>query len=412
MKTLIGEFLTFSYHKGINFRVRRTLSSAFLLDGRISAPFFCVFNLKDFGVPNKEVAKFSVSYMQILDENGTVDTKLDPKLSEDQLVTMYRWMKLARQLDERMLKLQRQGRLGTFPPNIGQEAISIPAALLMQEKDWFVGAFRELGGRLVRGEPLTSTLHYYNGWEEGNIMPEGVERIMPTEVIIGTQCQHATGLAFAAQYKGEDSATVCFIGDGGTSEGDFYEALNFASVWKAPVVFICQNNQWAISVPREKQTVTQTIAQKGISAGLPCQQVDGNDPLAVHVAVSEALDRARKGEGPTFIEAITYRLIMHTTADDPTKYRGKEEEELAWSREPLIRFRKYLTNIGHWDDARDEALDAENKAKVEAAVKEFETPHNWAMDEPFNHVYGTEHDEITEQHQDFLENIRKESANG
>ncbi len=235
------------------------------------------FQCEGFGVPKKEVAKFSVSYMQILDENGKVDSKLDPKLSSDQLLNMYRWMKRARQLDERMLKLQRQGRLGTFPPNTGQEAISIPAALLMQEKDWFVGAFRELGGRLVRGEPMTNVLHYYNGFEEGNILPQGVERIMPTEVIIAAQCQHATGLAFAAQYKGEDSATLCFIGDGGTSEGDFYEAMNFAAVWKAPVIFICQNNQWAISVPREKQTVTETIAQKGISAALPSLQVDGNE---------------------------------------------------------------------------------------------------------------------------------------
>jgi TPP-dependent pyruvate/acetoin dehydrogenase alpha subunit len=205
---------------------------------------------------------------------------------------------------------------------------------------------------------------------------------------------------------------LCFIGDGGTSEGDFYEALNFAAVWKAPVVFICQNNQWAISIPRENQTITETIAQKGISAGMPSLQVDGNDPLAVHVAVEEALERARKGEGPTFIEAITYRLIMHTTADDPTKYRGKEEEEIAWGKEPLIRFRKYLTKLGHWDDARDEALVVELKAEVDAAVKEFEDTPDWAMDEPFKHVYGTEHDEIKEQHQDFLANVRKESANG
>ncbi len=363
-------------------------------------------------MPNKEVAKFSVSYMQILDENGKIDTKLDPKLSQEQLINIYRWMKRARRLDERMLKLQRQGRLGTFPPNIGQEAISIPAALLMQEKDWFVGAFRELGGRLVRGEPITNVLHYYNGWEEGNILPEGVERIMPTEVIIGAQCQHATGLAFAAKYKGEDSATLCFLGDGGTSEGDFYEAMNFAAVWQAPVVFICQNNQWAISVPREKQTLTETIAQKGIAAALPSRQVDGNDPLAVHVAVAEALERARKGDGPSFIEAITYRLIMHTTADDPTKYRSKEEEEEALLKEPLVRFRKYLTNLGHWDDTKDEALEMELKNEIEAAVKEFESTPAWPLDEPFKHVYGTEHDEIKEQHQDFLENIRKESANG
>ena len=358
-------------------------------------------------MPKKDIAQFSVSHLQILDENAKVDTKLEPDLSEDDLVTMYRWMKLARELDERMLKLQRQGRLGTFPPNTGQEAISIPAALLMQEKDWFVGAFRELGGRLVRGEPMTAVLHYYNGWEEGNIQPREDMRILPTSVVIGCQIPQAAGLAHASRYKGEDAVTLCFIGDGGTSEGDFYEGLNFAQVWKAPVVYICQNNQWAISVPREVQTASETIAQKGIAAGMPVLQVDGNDPLAVHVAVSEAMERARKGEGPTFIEAVTYRLMMHTTADDPKKYRGEEEELAAWKKEPLLRTRKYLEAKGFWDEAKEEALLAEVKAEVEKAVKEFETPTDWKEDEPFRHVYGTEHDYIKEQHQEFLAELER-----
>jgi pyruvate dehydrogenase E1 component alpha subunit len=361
-------------------------------------------------MPKKEVAKFSISHLQILDEKAKVDTKLEPDLSEDYLVNMYRWMRLARELDERMLKLQRQGRLGTFPPNTGQEAISIPAALAMQDNDWFLGAFRELGGRLVRGEPLTSTLHYYNGWEEGNILPMDNPRMTPTSVVIGCQIVHAAGTAYASRYKGEDAATVCFIGDGGTSEGDFYEGLNFAAVWKAPVVYICQNNQWAISVPREVQTITETIAQKGIAAGMPCLQVDGNDPLAVHVAVTEALERARKGEGPTFIEAVTYRLMMHTTADDPKKYRSEKEEKDAWTREPMIRTKQYLINKGFWDDAKEEALLAEVKAQVEEAVKDFETPQDWKEDEPFRHVYGTEHPYITEQHQEFLREIQAETG--
>jgi len=355
-------------------------------------------------MPNKQIAEFSVSHLQILDENGQVDTKLEPKLADDQLLTMYRWMRLARELDERMLKLQRQGRLGTFPPNTGQEAISIPVALAMQEKDWFVGAFRELGGRLVRGEPLTATLHYYNGWEEGNILPDKDLRILPTSVIIGTQCQHAVGLAYGSRYLGEDSATVCFIGDGGTSEGDFYESLNFAAVWNVPVVFIIQNNQWAISHPRSGQTISETLAQKGVAAGIPCAQVDGNDPLAVHVAVNEALDRARNGDGPTLIEAVTYRLMMHTTADDPKKYRQEAEEKEAWAKEPLLRFRKYLTDKKLWNDEREEGLRSEVKAEVEGAVKEFESPQSFAADAPFLHVYGTEHDEIKEQHQAFLAN--------
>jgi len=360
-------------------------------------------------MPNKQVAKFSVSHLQILDEKGQIDAKLDPGLSEDAMVDMYRWMRLARELDERMLKLQRQGRLGTFPPNTGQEAISIPIALAMQKNDWFVGAFRELGGRLVRGEPLTATLHYYNGWEEGNIQPRDDLRLLPTSVVIGCQIPQAAGIGYASRYQGEDAATVCFIGDGGTSEGDFYEGLNFAAVWKAPVVYVIQNNQWAISIPRTGQTVSETLAQKGIAAGIPSRQVDGNDPLAVHVAVTEGLARARKGDGPTLIEAVTYRLMMHTTADDPTKYRGKAEEDTAWEKEPLKRTRIYMEAKGWWDEAKEEKLQAEVKAEVEAAVKDFETPRDWALDAPFKHVYGTEHPYITEQHQEFLENLRMEA---
>ena len=363
-------------------------------------------------MPRKQIAKFSVQHLQILDENGKLDAKLEPKLSEDQLLEMYRWMRLARGLDERMLKLQRQGRLGTFPPNTGQEAISVPVALAMKKKDWFVGAFRELGGRLVRGEPLTSTLYYYNGWEEGNILPDKELRIIPTSVVIACQIEHAVGLAWASRYKGEDSATVCFIGDGGTSEGDFHEGLNFAAVWKAPVVFIVQNNQWAISIPRESQTSSETIAQKGIAYGIPCLQIDGNDPLAMHVAITEALARARKGEGPTLIEAVTYRLMMHTTADDPKKYRTEEEEKCAWEKEPLIRFNKYLKDKGFWDDAKEEALLGEVKAKVEEAVKEFESPKDWQQDEPFKHVFGTEHPVIAEQHEEFLANVKREADHG
>ncbi len=363
-------------------------------------------------MPNKQVAKFSVSYLQVLDKNGKVDAKLDPKLDDKTLLEMLRWMRLTRELDERMLKLQRQGRLGTFPPNTGQEAISIPIAMAMQKNDWFAGAFRELGGRLVRGEPLANTLYYYNGWEEGNILPSDDLRLLPISVVIGCQITHAAGLAYAAKYKGEDAAAVAFIGDGGTSEGDFHEGLNFAAVWNAPAVFVVQNNQWAISIPRADQTPSVTIAQKAIAYGMPGIQVDGNDPLAVHVAISEALERARNGEGPTLIEAVTYRLMMHTTADDPTKYRGQEEEEAAWLLEPLIRFDKYLRAKGIWDDAKEEKLAAELKAEVEKTIKEFEARDDFKMDAPFDHVYGTEHDEIYEQHQEYLENVKLEGGNG
>lgn len=363
-------------------------------------------------MPKKQIAKFSVPHLQILDEQGEVDAKLEPDLGEERALEMYRWMRLARTLDERMLKLQRQGRLGTFPPCTGHEAVSVPVAMAMKDGDWFAGAFRELGGRLVRGEPLTKTLDYYNGWEEGNVQPSADLRIMPTSVVIGCQIEQAAGLAYAARYKGTDEVVVTFIGDGGTSEGAFHEGLNFAAVWNAPMVTIVQNNQWAISIPRTTQTASETLAQKGIAYGMPVIQVDGNDPLAVWVAVNEAIDRARAGEGPSLIEAVTYRLMMHTTADDPKKYRSEDDEKCAWDREPLIRTRKWLTDKGWWDDAREEALLAECVERVDAAVAEFESPHERTMDEPFRHVFGTEHAVIREQHEDFLANHGKEGGRG
>jgi pyruvate dehydrogenase E1 component alpha subunit len=357
-------------------------------------------------MPRKSVAKFSVDYLQILDANGVVDRKLDPDLEPGRLLEMYRWMRLAREMDERMLKLQRQGRLGTFAPNTGHEAVSVPVAMAMGPKDWFVGAFRELGGRLVRGEPLTSPLHYYNGWEEGNILPDPDLRILPISVVIGCQIPHAVGLAFASRHLKEDAVAVCFIGDGGTSEGDFHEGLNFAAVWKAPVVVIVQNNQWAISIPRTAQTASQTMAQKGVAFGIPCLQVDGNDPLAMWVAINEALDHARSGKGPYLIEAVTYRLMMHTTADDPRKYRDEAEEKCAWEKEPLIRFRAWLGARGLWDDDKEAALAAEMKDQVEQAVRTFETPNDWADDTAFDHVYGTDHPHLHEQRAEFLANLR------
>ena len=203
-------------------------------------------------MPRKNVARFAVERLQILDDEGKLDRKLEPDLDDDRLRALYRAMVLAREADQRMLKLQRQGRLGTFPPCTGQEAVSVGAAFAMGERDWMVPAYRELGGRLARGEPLDLTLTYYNGYEEGSHYP--VERrILPTQVILGSQVPHAVGLAYAMRYQGEeDTAVVCFNGDGATSQGDFHEGLNFAGVWRAPVVFICQNNGWAISIPRSE----------------------------------------------------------------------------------------------------------------------------------------------------------------
>ncbi len=361
-------------------------------------------------MPRKELAQFSVSHLQILDEKGRVDRELEPRLSEDELHTIYRAMVLAREADVRMLKLQRQGRIGTFGPSMGQEASSVGPAFAMTKKDWFLGAFRELGGRLYRGHALDKILHFWNGYEEGSALTaEG--RTLPDSIVVGAQIPQAVGIAYAMQYRGEkDSAAVVFFGDGATSEGDFHEGLNFAAVWQAPVVFVCQNNQWAISIPREKQTRSQTIAQKAIAYEMPGIQVDGNDVLATYAATREALERAHAGGGPTLIEAVTYRMSMHTTADDPTRYRSEDAAEAWKERDPITRFKLYLENKGIWDAAREEALLEEIRAEVAAGVKKFEQESDFAPDTSFDHVFATSYPVLEEQRAAFLAQLKKEAV--
>jgi pyruvate dehydrogenase E1 component alpha subunit len=339
-----------------------------------------------------------------------VDRKLEPKLDDDTLLRLHRAMTYAREGDQRLLKLQRQGRIGTFGPCTGQEASVCGPAFAMNADDWFVGSFRELGGRLARGESLINTFVFHNGLEEGNVQAPGVTRLLPVSIIVAAQTLHAVGIAYAMKLRGESAAVVTFLGDGGTSEGDFHEALNFASVWQVPVVFICQNNQWAISMPRGRQTHARTIAQKAIAYDLPGVQVDGNDVLAMYVAVKEALDRARAGGGPTLIEAVTYRLMMHTTADDPTRYREDAEVQTWWQRDPLTRFRKYLEAKGLWSDDQQALLEAELRQEIDAAVKEFEARPPVRPDAPFDHVFGTRHAVIEQQRAEFLADVAREEG--
>ena len=362
-------------------------------------------------MPRKEIAGFKVEYLQILDEKGQVDEQLEPDLTDEQLLALYRAMLHAREADQRMLKLQRTGRLGTFSPATGQEAASVGPAFALERKDWFVGAFRELGGRLLRGVPFTMVLQFWNGFEEGTAY--GAEdRTPPDAIIVGAQIPQGVGMAYALKYREEKQAALIFFGDGATSEGDFHEGLNFAGVWQAPAVFVCQNNQWAISVPRSMQTHSATIAQKAIAYGMPGIQVDGNDVLAMYAATKEALELARSGGGPTLIEAVTYRLSMHTTADDPTRYREAAEAEGWQAKDPLTRFRVYLEGKGLMDDARHEALHESVKAQVAASVQEFESMKNFKPDTNFDHVYGTRHDTIENQRAEFLDLIAREGSDG
>jgi pyruvate dehydrogenase E1 component alpha subunit len=327
--------------------------------------------------------RFQVEYLSILDSDGNLDTALEPKLADTELKSLYRSMLLARRLDERMVRLQRQGRIGTFAPIKGQEASQMGSAFTLRPSDWMVPSFRETGAMIWRGWPIEKLLLFFAGHLEGG-QPGPSQHDLPITIPVATQLPHAVGLAYAAQYRGDDAVVMVYFGDGATSEGDFHEALNFAGVWHVPVVFVCQNNQWAISVPLKKQTHSRTIAQKALAYGLPGVQVDGNDVLAVYAAAREAVERARAGDGPTLIECVTYRLGMHTTADDPTKYRSEAEVAMWEQKDPLTRFRAYLEKRNLLEEGLEPQIDAE----ISAAIARFEAtpaPDPLTM---FDHAYA------------------------
>ena len=327
--------------------------------------------------------QFPTERLSILDSDGLLDAELEPKIAPDDLKRLYRGMVLGRRLDERMLKLQRQGRIGTFAPIKGQEASQIGTVFTLEARDWMVPSFRETAAMLWRGWPIEKILAFYAGRLEGG-QPGPEQRDLPVTIPVATQLPHAVGLAYGIQYRGEDSVVMVYFGDGATSEGDFHEAANFAGVWHGPVVFVCQNNQWAISVPLKKQTNSRTIAQKATAYGFPGIQVDGNDVLAVYAASREAVDRARAGNGPTLIECVTYRLGMHTTADDPTKYRSEEEVKAWEQKDPLTRFRVYLEKKKLFDPSVDEQVDEE----IARGVERFEAMPPADPLEMFDHAYA------------------------
>jgi pyruvate dehydrogenase E1 component alpha subunit len=327
--------------------------------------------------------QFPTERLSILDSDGLLDADLEPKIAPDDLKRLYRAMVLGRRLDERMLKLQRQGRIGTFAPIKGQEASQIGTVFTLESRDWMVPSFRETAAMLWRGWPIERILSFYAGRLEGG-RPDPEQRDLPVTIPVATQLPHAVGIAYGIQYRGEDSVVMVYFGDGATSEGDFHEAANFAGVWHGPVVFVCQNNQWAISVPLKKQTNSRTIAQKATAYGFPGIQVDGNDVLAVYAASREAVDRARAGNGPTLIECVTYRLGMHTTADDPTKYRSEEEVKAWEQKDPLTRFRVYIEKKQLFDPSVDEQVDEE----IARGVERFEAMPPADPLEMFDHAYA------------------------
>jgi pyruvate dehydrogenase E1 component alpha subunit len=342
--------------------------------------------------------------LRLRDENGELDEALAPDIDDDQLAAMHRTMLLSRRLDDRMLVLQRQGRIGTFGPARGQEAAQVGCAAAMRRTDWLVPSYRETTFALWRGTPISGLLLYIAGFNEGGAIPQE-QNDLPIAIPVGTQMLQAVGIGYALARERADAAVVTCFGDGATSQGDFHEAMNFAAVFGAPVVFFCQNNQYAISVPREKQTRSRTIVQKAMGYGMRGVQVDGNDVLAVHAAAKDALERARRDHEPTLIEAVTYRLGVHTTADDPTKYRDEEEVEAWRAHDPLPRVQELLRERGRLDDDSLEREEAEVAERIEAAWTQAQDEIETLRGRPahmFEHVFAERPYALERQRRAFL----------
>lgn len=336
----------------------------------------------------KTVAEFNIRYQQLLDENGTPTGAL-PDFAADhgQLLKMYKVMTLCRMFDAKAMNLQRTGKLGTYAPCTGHEATHVGVGAAMRKEDVLFPVYREYGTQVWRGVTLAEIFVYWAGDERGSDFA-GPREDFPWCVPIGSQMPQAAGVAMAFHIRKQARCAVAFIGDGGTSQGAFYEAMNLAGAHALPIVFVIVNNGWAISLPVKQQTGAATLAQKGIAAGIPGLQVDGNDVIGVRDVTTAALARARAGEGPTVIEALTYRLSDHTTADDATRYRPAEQLAAAWKKEPLLRLRRYLETLGAWDDAREQALRADCAAQVDAAVQIYQSTPKPSTDAMFDHLFA------------------------
>jgi pyruvate dehydrogenase E1 component alpha subunit len=348
-------------------------------------------------MPITSVFQTTIDHVSILDASGSFDARLGQGLiPEADLVRLYEHMLTCRALDEVAFKLQRSGRMGTYPENRGQEAASLGAAYALRKDDWLVPCYRENAGLFWRGLPMEFVLLHWMGDERGNEIPPDLF-ITPIAIPIGTQMLHAAGLAWAAKYRKEDRIACTFFGDGATSEGDFHEAANFAANLDLPCIFFCQNNGWAISVPSKVQCSAPTVAQRGLAYGMHCVQCDGNDLFAVTKVVRDAAERARAERRPTFIEAVTYRLGDHTTADDARRYRDSAEVEQWKVKDPLTRLRKHLVGLKLWDDGQEARAAAQAKEHVAAVVKRAEEIAPPDKADIFNFMYAELCDEMPAQ---------------
>jgi pyruvate dehydrogenase E1 component alpha subunit len=348
--------------------------------------------------------------IRVLDADGTVrDGATVPDLTDEELVDLYRELYLARRFDRRTVKLNRQGRIGSFPPLYGHEAAQVGSAWALDDADWVVPSYRDHGVLMTHGLNPAKILRYYMGIEDGNAIPEEVNAF-PINGSVGSQLPHAVGLAWSDRLRGDDGAAyVCYFGDGATSEGDVHEAMTFAGVFDTPNVFFCQNNGWAISVPRERQTAAETLAQKAAGYGFKGVQVDGMDPLAVYGVTREALENAKDPDDgrlrPTFVEAVLYRLGAHSTADDPTKYRGDVPEK--WQRrDPVPRFESFLLETGRLDDEGVTAIHDAVEADVSAAIDRAENADRPDPIGMFEHTFESMPDRLAEQ-ADLLRDLRE-----
>jgi pyruvate dehydrogenase E1 component alpha subunit len=323
---------------------------------------------------------------QILKPDGTLQADGKPPIDDQTTLTLFRKMVFISIADQRALLLQRQGRFGTYAPIRGQEACQVGSTYVLQKGDWVFPAFREIGAALMMGIPLKSFYLYWMGNEMGSRSPEGIN-FMPVSIPVGTHIPHAVGAAWAAKIKGEKVVTLTYFGDGATSKGDFHEAMNFAGVFRTPTIFFCQNNQFAISVPRSLQTASKTLAQKAIAYGFDGIQVDGNDLFAVITATKEAVEKARSGGGPTLIEGVTFRFGPHTTADDPTKYRTEQEIDPWKPLDPLVRLRLYLKGKGLWTEEIEKGMAEEAQKEIDQVVKDAEAIPTPEVEEIFKYVF-------------------------
>ena len=339
--------------------------------------------------PRSTIASFVIERCRFLGPDGEVAADL-PAFAKDpgQLIRLYRAMVLTRAFDAKAIALQRTGRLGTYPSSLGQEAVAVGVASAMRRDDVLLPSFREHGAQLWRGVTPLELLLYWGGDERGSDS-SGPKHDFPVNVPVGSHAPHAVGVALALKLRGEARAAVCVFGDGATSKGEVAESLNIAGAWRLPAAFVINNNGWAISVPVARQTAAATLAQKAIAAGIPGEQVDGNDVIAVREAVERALARAYAGEGPSLIEALTYRLGDHTTADDASRYRDDADVSARWRDEPIARLRRYLTKQAIWTKEDEERTLVEAAAEVESAAEAYLRAPPQSPEAMFDYTYET-----------------------